>query len=215
MNKYITYLEVAAFVACLVAIPKFKGKPHLLVFPWLLLIIVLVEGHQTFFKIQGVNNTAIYNIQIPLQHLLYLLILYLSFETPKYRRVTLALLAFFILVTALTSSHYFTLKRSNIISYSLGSLFIVGATLMKFFEMLKSPIGSDFLRDPFFYILFAFLIFNVGTLPRYTMGNWLYSVNNQYDMVQVFTNVSTVLNYLLYTTYTAAFLWIRAKKDSY
>ncbi len=81
--------------------------------------------------------------------------------------------------------------------------------------MLKSPENLDFLKDPFFYMLFALLLFIVGTLPRYLMVSWLATLDNEIEIRRMLGNVSSILNYILYATYTIAFLWMRIKRGYY
>jgi hypothetical protein len=86
---------------------------------------------------------------------------------------------------------------------------------MKFHEMLQNPTEFNFLRNPFFYMLFAFLLFNVGTLPYFTMGNWLYYSLERRDILIVLINVMSIFNCVLYGTYSMAFVWIILRKESY
>ena len=107
-------------------------------------------------------------------------------------------------------------NRINSIAYCTGSVFIIAGILIKFHEMLQNPTEFNFLRNPFFYMLFAFLLFNVGTLPYFTMGNWLYySMEGGRDILTVFINVMSIFNFVLYTTYSLAFVWMILKKGSY
>ena len=61
-------------------------------------------------------------------------------------------------------------------------------------------------------MLFAFMLFNVGTLPFFAMSNWLYFVRTNTDILFMMQNVMSVLNYILYTTYTIVFIWMIQRK---
>lgn len=216
MSTLITYFEIAAFGASLVAWPYIQKSKHLRLFPLLLFIIVSVEISLTFFKEQFVfYNSIIYNVQVPLQHLLYLYILYLALERKMASRFILLSSVVFIVVTVITSLFFTVGNRINTIAYCTGSIFIIIGILMKFHEMLQNPTEFNFLKNPFFYMLFAFLLFNVGTLPYFTMGNWLYYSLEREDILIVLINVMSIFNYILYGTYSMAFVWMILKKESF
>jgi hypothetical protein len=213
MLAYITYFELGAFVSSLAAWRVIRSSKYLRLFPLLLFVIVSVEIYETFFSPKGQpSNAWVYDIQIPLQHFLYLVILYNALNGTQYKRVIWAFMIFlppFALVTEL----FFTEKNHfNVLSYCFGSLTLIIGIIIKFYEMLQNPVDFNFLKKPFFYMLFAFLLFNVGTLPYFAMGNWLYYTMGYKNTVFILVNVMSVLNYILYGTYTIAFLWMIKKK---
>lgn len=212
MNRFIPYFEFVAFLTSLLAFPIIKKSKYLRLFPLLLFIIVLVEVYQLFFMSKGSVNAWIYNIQIPLQHLLYLLILHQAVEQSSYKRFLVASGVTLIVFSILTNLFIVEDKHFNVQAYCLGSVLVIIGILVKFYEMLQNPTDFNFLRKPFFYMLFAFLLFNVGTLPYFAMGNWLYFVTTHKDILMMLANVMSVLNYILYTTYTAMFLWMIQRK---
>src|SRR5690349_1361834 len=215
MSVLITYFELAAFGASLVAWPVIRNSRHLRLFPLLLFIVVSVEVWLTFFRSSSVfYNAVIYNVQVPLQHLLYLYILYLAMERVRFRRFLLVAAAVFLAVTVVTSLFITQGNRINSIAYCTGSIAIIIGILMKFYEMLQNPTEFNFLKNPFFYMLFAFLLFNVGTLPYFTMGNWLYySMTGGREILIVLINVMSIFNIILYGTYSMAFVWMILVKD--
>ncbi|MEM6523423.1 MAG: hypothetical protein AAF693_06520 [Bacteroidota bacterium] len=216
MSDYLTYLEISAFVASLIALPVLKRRPYLLLFPLLLLPVVLVEGYQAFINPdKGSTTEFIYNFQVPLVQLLYLIMLAWSMESLRKRKWILIATLVFLGFSIITILYYLGEAKFNVLSYSLGCIFLTAGILIKFYEMLKSPTKFDFLKDPFFYMLFAFLLFNMGTLPYFSMANWLYYSIGNHDLVIILYNAMMILNLLLYFTYTICFLWMRAMKDSY
>ena len=54
----------------------------------------------------------------------------------------------------------------------------------------------------------------MGTLPYFIMGNWLFYDLGRPDLVKALANVMSILNYLLYGTYTVCFVWISTTKAS-
>jgi hypothetical protein len=212
MYRYITYFEIAAFLASLIAWPKIRKINYLRWFPLLLFVIVGVEAYQTLPRSpEEYNNAWLYNWQVPLQHLLYLLILHQASGNHNIRRCLVLAAGVFIIFTVITS-FLISSGEYNTLSYCVGMVFIIGGILISFYEMLQDPGDHNFLRRPFFYMLFAYLLFNVGTLPYFVMANWIGDAKPSRDLLQILANVMSVLNFILYTTYTFAFLWIRQMK---
>lgn len=215
MSTLITYFEVAAFIASLVAWPHIRKSRHLRLFPLLLFIIVSVELALTFMRGSfPYFNALIYNVQVPLQHLLYLYILYLALNREMFKRLILNFIFAFLVITVVSAFFFTDENRINTVSYCTGSICIIIGILIKFHEMLQNPTEFNFLRNPFFYMLFAFLLFNVGTLPYFTMGNWLYQSLRGKEILIVLINVMSVFNFILYGTYSIAFVWMTLRKES-
>lgn len=216
MSDYIPLFEVAAFIACVASWPHIRKNSYLKLFPVLLFVVVATEVWSFYLrKIILLNSSLVYNIQVPLQHCLYLLILYHSLKNEAWKKTIFLAYIFFIGFTIITLLWLTADNRFNVLSYCVGSLFIILGILIKFYEMLQNPTDFNFLRNPFFYILFAYLLFNVGCLPYFLMSNWLYFIQTQKEIKLIYINVMSIFNYLLYTTYTLAFLWIRLKKAHY
>jgi len=215
MYTEIIWFEITAFIFSLIALPKILGSRYMRIYPILLFIIVAVEGYYKFINTRYYNNATVYNIQIPLQYICYLLILYFA-AAGKGLKLFLMFAVCGVVLFTLTTTIYFTPKGySNVLSYSFCSIVIIIGIVWKFYEMLKNPLEFNFLRNPFFYMLFAFLIFNLGTLPYFTMANWLYNNRSYRHFYDLLVSVMSVLNYLLYTTYSIAFIWIILRKGSY
>jgi hypothetical protein len=152
---------------------------------------------------------------VPLQHLLYLIILFEAVDTKSFRNVILLSVLAFIVFTLVTALLYTKTGYFNVLAYCAGCILIILGILMKFYEMLQNPSDFNFLKIPFFYLLFAYLLFIVGTLPYFTMGNWLHYVKHGDTVQLVMENTMSVLNYILYITYSFVFLWILRKKECF
>ncbi|MFZ6009593.1 MAG: hypothetical protein ACOYXT_04535 [Bacteroidota bacterium] len=214
MSKVITYIELAAFFSSLMAWPVIKRSSYLRLFPLLLFVVISVEVYQTFLRPDGVHiNALVYNVQVPLQHLLYLYILFLALDRRAFKKIMAVVTSVFFAFAIITAIFFTAPDRFNVLAYCIGSVCIITGILLKFYEMLQNPTDFNFLKKPFFYMLFAFLLFNVGTLPYFAMSNWLYFVQQYENMLQILISVMSVFNYVLYSTYTIAFLWMTLKKD--
>lgn len=213
MSKLITCFEVAAFFASLAAWPVLRNSRYLRVFPFILGMIAVVEVSQSFFKSYfSYYNTHIYNIETPIEHGLYLLILYRAISHERWKKFLMFSGIVFLAFAVMTTLYFTKPNHSNILAYSLGSVLIITGILLKFYEMLENPQEFNFLRNPFFYMLFACLLFNVATLPFFIMMNWMYYIEAGRKIHLVFASVMTVFNCVLYLTYTITFLWMILKK---
>ncbi|MEL6537594.1 MAG: hypothetical protein AAFQ98_19395 [Bacteroidota bacterium] len=217
MFHYITWFEIASLAAAIVALPVlWKQSPMRILFV-LLLLIVGVELYQTIqFRINpGQNNSSLYNFFAPLQWLLYGVMLHRILQSRTNRKALGVLIAIFLAITLISLPGYLRTQQYNVISHAAGTLMIVSGVFLAFYEMLKSPISLNFLKHPYFYLLFFLLFFMVGTAPYFVMGNWVYFNMGRPDLAMVLNNVMSILNYLLYTVYTICFVWMRVTKVSF
>lgn len=216
MTHFIAWAEILAFAASLAALKNIRHNKALRLFPVLLAVVTFVETYVILLAPHSSSNTAaIYNVQVPLQHLLYLVILYYALAKTSYKKTILVSALLFVLFAVITNLLYTPPHSFNTLAYCFGAICIIVGIVLKFYEMLQNPSDFNFLRNPFFYILFAYLLFLVGTLPYFAMGNWLYFVKGYKTTVRILVNVMSVLNIILYGTYTIAFLWMARKKGSY
>jgi len=212
MPHYITYFEIAAFFASLIAWPVIKSNTYLRLFPLLLFIVVSVETYETFFRNGNQkNNALVYNIQVPAQYLVYFAILYFAINNKKFKKLIIFLSIIFPILAIITEISFKRPGSFNSWAYSLGSIIVIIGIIYRFIEIFQSDEWDGFITNPFFYMLLAFLIFNIGTLPYFIMANWLWFHRNDRQTVILLYNVMSVLNYILYSTYTIAFLWMKKK----
>jgi len=215
MYNNLIWFELTAFLLSLVALPVLWKSSYLRVYPVLLLIVTGVEGFYYLFPEKTSGNARVYNIQIPLQYTCYLLILYYAADNKQLKHFIAGMLWLLAVFCILTTILFMKPGDLNVWSYSLCSVLTLIATIGKFYEMLKNPAGLDFLQNPFFYMLFAFLLFNLITLPYFSMGKWLYYTKGFRNVSMMLYYVSYLLNYLLYIVYTICFVWILRRKGIY
>ncbi|MGC4038673.1 MAG: hypothetical protein QM764_22105 [Chitinophagaceae bacterium] len=214
MYEAIIWFEIAAFVLSLLALPVIWKSRYMRIYPLVLFIVVAVEGYYSFFPVATYVNPEVYNIQIPLQYVCYHMILFYAGDGKVFRFYLIIAIVAIVVFTAV-SNYLVTAGHSNVWSYSFCSILIIIGIVWKCYEMLKDPASFNFLRNPFFYMLFAFLIFNLGTLPYFSMANWLYHTTQYRYVFNILVSVMSILNFILYTTYSICFIWIIRKKGFY
>lgn len=220
MFLQIIWFELLAFVCSLIALPVIWKSKYLRIFPLLMLIIVAVEGYYKFFAARPFMNAPVYNVQVPLQYVCYLLMLYYSARSSSLKRFSIVGLIILVVVNAITTIFFTPEKYSNVWGYCCCSIIAIIGILLKFYEwvIITRTEKYDFLKDPFFYMLFAFLFYNLITLPYFGMANWLYYTNRFTEYKGIYTaltEVMSVTNYILYTTYSIAFIWMARAKVIY
>lgn len=209
MNDYVKYFELAAFVTSLIAWPELRKSSYLKIFPFLLGMIVAGEFYGYYLVvIKGRDSLWFYNIFNPCQFFLYLLILYLAVRSKMFKKVLLTG-GFLIIVFVLIWLESFYVKF-NIYMYFLGTLLVIIGVSRVIYETMEAQ-EEVFLKLPVFYMFFSILVFYSGTLPMMIMNNWLGEFDFSESVRQIIVLIFTILNLILYGTYTFCFLWIRRK----
>jgi hypothetical protein len=108
----------------------------------------------------------------------------------------------------------FEVKAFPSISYSLGCLLTVGFCIYYFYELFHLPVYGNLLREPAFWICTGLMFFYICSFPLFGLYKLLYAVSSI-----IMDNIATILivmNALLYTLFTTAFLCgIKMKKSIY
>ena len=206
-----TYFEIAAFVTSLIAWKQLSDSRSLRLFPLLLLGIVAGElwGAYQIYKTHE-DNARLYNIYItPFINVMYYGILYHAIKPLTLKKGIIVFSMLYIGFAILTTLYlYNDTIHYNVLSHCVGALFLIFLLIRLFYEMMINPSELDFLRKPSFYIFFALLLFQVGSLAYFSMANWL---GSHHQLIGFIFYVFDTLNYILYGTYIVAFIWIRAK----
>lgn len=213
-----TYFEVGAFLASLFAWQKIKHIKYLRLFPFLLVGIVAGElaGAYILYATKK-NNALLYNICItPFINIMYYGIVYLALQNSKLKKGIIVFAILYAPFAILTTLRWYNNENSyNILSHSIGSLFLIISLFRLFYEMLLNPFEFDFLKRPSFYIFFALLLFHVASLAYFVMANWLIGHAESKEFLNALVTVLNVLNYILYGTYIIVFIWIRWSQVEY
>lgn len=208
VNDYIKYFELAAFIASLIAWPILKKSSYLKFFPLLLGLIAAGEFYGYYLVLNEHANTWFYNIFNPCQFFLYLLILYRAIKSKTLKRILLIGSLFIIISVLLRLESFY--EKFNIYMYALGAILVIIGVAGKIYAMVDAREGS-FLRSPVFYIFFAVMLFYTVTMPILVMNNWLGKFDFANATRQILVYAMSILNLILYGTYTCCFLWMRCK----
>jgi hypothetical protein len=101
------------------------------------------------------------------------------------------------------------------ITYSLGGLFVVALSVFYFFELFQRPQSVNLIRNPDFWICSGLLFYFSCSFPIYGMANTLTLTKMPLFILNNLNAITNVLDILLYTSFTIAFLCrLRTKKSS-
>lgn len=205
-----TYFEIAALITSAVALPSIENSKAMRLFPLLLLGIVIGELAGYYIYENKGNNALLYNLFItPFINVMYYCIVFFILKSAVLKKTIVVFAIIYIFFAIFTTLRWYNDEnRYNILSHSVGSLFLIIILIRLFYEMMVNPVELDFLKKPSFYIFFALLLFHVASLAYFLMANWM-GVHHKF--VNVVYAVFDSLNYILYGTYIIAFIWIRMK----
>lgn len=141
----------------------------------------------------------------------YLYVLYNIIQTPSIKKAVLYTV-FLYPVLALVNIYFIQVNEFPSISYSLGCLLIVGICIYYFYELFHLPTSVNLVREPPFWICTGLLFFYICSFPLFGLYQFLYSASS--IILQNITTILTVMNALLYTLFTVAFLCgIRSRRS--
>ncbi|HRN57098.1 MAG TPA: hypothetical protein PLL71_11635, partial [Agriterribacter sp.] len=98
------------------------------------------------------------------------------------------------------------------ITFSLGGLLIVMATITYFFELFQFDKPVNLVREPSFWICSGLLFFYACTFPLYALINFLQDPSN--IIIKNIASILAIVNILLYSSFIiAALCRIRIRKS--
>lgn len=101
-------------------------------------------------------------------------------------------------------------KSNSIVTYLLGSFFLLGVIFYYYFEILLSYKILNIKWEISFYISCAALLYFLTTSPIFIY--FKYFNNKSPEFVELSSFIMIVMNILMYSSYSIAFLWLAKKK---
>lgn len=195
--------EVVCFLASLTLFFQKSLSIYLKCFPFFLLLTIIVEIIGIVMFRQGKSNILLYNLFAVLTIDFYLFIIRSLIRSLVFRRVIFVTLIIYPILSVVNIA-FFQIGAFHSITYSLGCLFIVAACIMYFFELFQLKYAINLLKEPAFWICSALLFFFTCTLPFFGMTNFLFRVSPV--IIQNLGAIMNIINFLLYSLFTIAFL---------
>ncbi|MFC5044877.1 hypothetical protein ACFSTE_21545 [Aquimarina hainanensis] len=203
-----------------------KSSRYLVLFLWLTVLVEKVGliprlsvsfDELAFFKdtFLGKSNYWIYNPYNIISFLFYIYYMKMNVVSNKNKNILKVLSIFYLLITSvnLIFVEGFFAKSLSGLTFILGSLLIMYAVGLYFYEVLQSDIILNFKKMLPFYVAIGVLVFNLVVTPLFIYSKF-YAHNNP-DFIKVYTSVLIILNVFLYSCYSLGFILCWQKNKSY
>jgi hypothetical protein len=206
MNLYYILLlsMVLSLLASLSLYFQRKDDAWLRYFPPFLLLSVLVEGANSYGLISADNNHAVYNFFSLIEFTFYFFILR---EVIRGRRMKRIIQVVIFVYAALHLGNIIFIQKINGfpgMTYALGCLVIVAICIYYFYELFQIPQPVALVRQPAFWICSGLLFFYCVSFPIFAPMNLLKGLPPV--ILKNLVQIIQVLNVLLYSSFTIAFL---------
>ncbi len=198
------FFMLLSFAAGLISLYKGRVSGYLRFFPWFLLLTLLIELLGLFMSERGLANLSMYNFFTMSEFVFYLFLFIQAIQKARAKKVILYTIIGYFIFSIINICIIQGLNNFHTISYSIGCLITVAVCIYYFFELFQLTRSVNLLRDPYFWIASGLLFYYSCSLPIIGLNN-LFSNFPRVIIVNLGTIVS-VLNVLLYSLFTIAFL---------
>jgi hypothetical protein len=202
----VDYPYIVLIISAIVGmINWFKPSPiYLKIFPVFLLATFLVETWGGWLSVRGKSNVLLYSVFHVALFNFYFYVMYSILQKTRARRIVLLIM---LLVTFFAIANFIFFQKLNhfhSLTYSIGSLCLVGIASYYFLELFQLPHSVDLLHEPPFWISSALIFYFSCGFPIFG------AVNIMPFLPKVLTNnlgtILGLLNLLLYSLFSIAFL---------
>ncbi len=198
---------LSIFVSLLASLTLYfqrKDDAWLRYFPPFLLVSVLVDLASMLNLIKGDINHAAYNFFSLVEFIFYFFILREIIRSRLMKRIIQIVI--FIYGALHLGNIIFIQKIYGfpVTTYALGCLLIVAISIYYFYELFQIPQPVPLVRQPAFWVCSGLLFFYCVTFPIFAPMNLLKGLPNV--ILKNLVEIIHVLNVLLYSSFTIAFL---------
>ena len=202
-----TIQVIIAIVCLLASITVYfqsGSELYLKLFPVYLLITNAVSAVGVYMGGHSKNNTLLYNIFSIVEFVFYLFFLHEMIRNKTVKKIIVYILCIYLALAALDM---FIIQKANVfhsLSYSLGSLFLVGICVFYFYELFQLPQTNSPLREPAFWICTSILFSTCCTFPLFAFAIFLHTPPK--FIINNILTILLIINIFSYSLYTIAFL---------
>jgi hypothetical protein len=211
MNIPSLLIQVISLLVSSSLIFRRNSPKYLKVFPFFLLVTVIIEIIGWRLVVNGINATLLYNLFTTLEFEFYLFLLYNIIQNPRFRKVILYCICFYpVLVIANIS--LIQVNTFHSITYAFGCLLIVTVCIYYFLELFQYSKSIDLKREPAFWMCSGLLFFYCCSFPLFGLLNFIHDVSGV--IMRNLASIVMILNILLYSAFIVAFLCnLKAKNE--
>lgn len=193
-----------SFLISLTAFIRPREVFYLRLLSFYLLLDCIVETYTSYQALARQNTQLINGLSSTISFVLYIYILRTIIHNPKARKVLLyCLWAFplFFVVDLLLVQNSGVFQS---ITYSLGCLLIVTASIYYFWELFQNKAYVNLAREPAFWICSGLLFYCACSFPVDALINFTNKIS--YSLALILTLIQDLVYILLYLSFTIAFL---------
>jgi hypothetical protein len=203
MNFPALLIEIICLLASFTLFLQASTPQYLKSFPFFIALTIVVEIIGSLLKKDFYTVTLLYSFFTAFEFVYYLLIIKYTIYNKKAKKTISWVLATYPVLVVINI--FFIQPRTfHSITYSLGCLLVVVACIYYFFEIFQSRYSVNLVREPAFWICSGLLFFYCCTFPLYGVWNLLPGLPR--IILQNVNTILTLLNYLLYSLFSIAFL---------
>lgn len=161
--------------------------------------------HKTTYWKFSIHNIWLYNIYFLPQYLFYLFFYYSVITLPTVKRIIRVISPLFILFCILNMIVIQGLYTPNNYTLIVCCLIMIWLTASYFFQLLMQKKLVSLRHEPLVWISCGAFLFHMGCLPFFIWFNTLVTASNA--KAYSFLGIAVVLNSIMYSSYSIAFLW--------
>jgi hypothetical protein len=198
------YFIALSVVAGFIALRQKRLSRHLWLFPFFLVLTLVVEiaGWQLSEKAQ--NNADLYNFFSLAASTYYMSLIMEVVYSMKAKKVILWVMTLYVIISLINILFIQKINSFHTMTYSLGCFLIVVISMYYFYELLRVPRSIDLKREPAFWIVAGLLFFYICSLPILGVLNYLFSIPGVSS--RNLQQIIMILNVLLYSLFTIGFI---------
>jgi hypothetical protein len=208
VDMYLIIAYLATLFLCLLASLSLyfqrKENVYLKFFPPFLFVTVLMEGSSLLGLLKGTSNNVVYNFFNVIEFSFYFFVLGQIIKNKRVRlliRIAIFLYAIPALVNIIFITTVYGFPALNM---AVGCLLIVTICIYYFFELFQLPLSVALTRQPGFWICSGLLFYYSCSFPLFGPINMIRALPP--FVLKNFKAIILILNVLLYSSFTIAFL---------
>ena len=199
----IPFFAGIAFLASLTTFIQPRAAFYLRLLALYLLLDCIVETYTSYQALQHHNTILINSLSSTISFVLYIYVLRAIILGPKAKRVLLYCIFIFPLICI---ANIFLFQKYVFISitYSIGCLLIVTASIYYLWELFQNKTYVNLLREPAFWICSGLLFYCTCSFPVYALVNFISNVSLTFG--RIIGLIMDLVYIFLYLSFTIAFL---------
>lgn len=169
-----------------------------------LLLTFLVEVFANRIYVEVGNNSLLYNLFTIFEFVFYFIVLKKIIRSRIIRKIVVYILMSYPVLALLNTFFWQGQYKFHSYTFIPGALVVVGLCAYHFHELLKLPDSPDLKREHSFWVVCALLFYYGGTLPLWAANTLMHEFPK--NVLKLMGIVIIILNYVLYSLFTVAFL---------